>query len=183
MFALITFFIGLFILFKGSFRLGNRSVTQAQARTIGFYLMAPLGILFCASTLLVYNYIEFSPDGTFTIAADAFNYVSNTIGIIELIAVGIAVMLVAFTIYGTPAGNAAPTRNTAPVPQRPQPAAPQPTAATAPNIMTVAEAAAYMRVTEKEVLGLIDQGKLGAARIGDTYRIAKIAIEDFMGRS
>jgi excisionase family DNA binding protein len=46
--------------------------------------------------------------------------------------------------------------------------------------MTVAEAAAYMRVSEKEVLGLIDQGKLGAARIGDSYRIARIAIEDFM---
>ena len=133
MFALITFFIGLFILFKGSFRLGSRSVTQAQARSIGFYLMAPLGILFCASTLLVYNYIQFSPDGTFTIGADAFNYVSNTIGIIELIAVGIAVLLVAFTIYGTPIRDGAPAQNIIAGTQRSPAAAPPPPAAPPPT--------------------------------------------------
>jgi excisionase family DNA binding protein len=55
-----------------------------------------------------------------------------------------------------------------------------PTLNRTPDIMTVAEAAAYMRITEADVLSLIDQGKLGAARIGDTYRIARIAIEDFM---
>ncbi len=173
MFALIAFFIGLIVLFKGGFRLGSRTVTQPQARSISLYLMAPLAILFCASTLLISNYIQFADDGTFTIGADAFNYVSNTIGLLELVAVGIAVLLVAVTIYGMPRSSAAPT------PQRSKAAAP-PTPATAPNIMTVAEAAAYMRISEKEVLGLIDQGKLGAARIGDTYRIAKIAIEDFM---
>ena len=172
MFALIAFFIGLIILFKGGFRLGTRTMTQRQGRTIAFYLMAPLILLFCASTLLIYNYIQFNADGTFTIAADAFNSISNTIGIVELIAVGIAVLLVIFTIYGQPksAAGTSSTRSSQAVP---------PTA-TIPNIMTVAEAAAYMRVTEKEVLGLIDQGKLGAARIGDTYRIARIAIEDFM---
>ncbi len=49
--------------------------------------------------------------------------------------------------------------------------------------MTVAEAAAYMRVSESDVMSLIDQGKLGAARIGDTYRIARIAIDDFIART
>jgi len=174
MFALIAFFIGLIILFKGGFRLGGRTVTQRQGRSIAFYLMAPLILLFCASTLLIYNYIQFNEDGTFTIGADAFNSVSNTIGIVELIAVGIAVLLVIMTIYGQPksdAGTPSPARQTASA---------APSVAPSPNIMTVAEAAAYMRITAKEVLGLIDQGKLGAARIGDTYRIARIAIEDFM---
>jgi excisionase family DNA binding protein len=48
--------------------------------------------------------------------------------------------------------------------------------------MTVAEAAAYMRISEAEVLALIEQGKLAAARIGDTYRIARIAIDDFVAQ-
>ena len=51
-----------------------------------------------------------------------------------------------------------------------------------PRIMTVAEVAAYLRVTEADVIKLIEAGKLGAARIGDTYRIAKIAVDDFMTR-
>jgi excisionase family DNA binding protein len=47
--------------------------------------------------------------------------------------------------------------------------------------MTVPEAAAYMRVTEREVLDLIEGGKLPAARMGgDNYRIARIAIDDFV---
>jgi excisionase family DNA binding protein len=171
MFALIAFFIGLIILFKGGFRLGTRTLTQRQGRSIAFYLMAPLILLFCASTLMIYNYIQFNDDGTFTIAQNAFNAVSNTIGIVELVAVGIAVLLTIYTIYSQPK-SAAGTVSMQTAPANPS--------ARPPDIMTVAEAAAYMRVTEKEVLGLIDQGKLGAARIGDTYRIARLAIEDFM---
>jgi excisionase family DNA binding protein len=172
MFALIAFFIGLIILFKGGFRLGTRTLTQRQGRSIALYLMAPLIVLFCASTLMIYNYIQFNQDGTFTIASDAFAAVSNTIGLVELVAVGIAVLLTIYTIYSQPRSDI----RTAAVQQSAQPNP----AARPPDIMTVAEAAAYMRVTEKEVLGLIDQGKLGAARIGDSYRIARIAIEDFM---
>ena len=183
MLALFAFIFGLFVLFKGGFRLGNRTVTQAQSRPIAFYLMAPLILLFCASTLLLPNYIQFNNDGTFVISADAFEAVSNTIGTIELISVGIGIMLVIFSIYGTQRADGTPRpqpSRTYPAPQTPQP---PPMPAQVPNIMTVAEASAYMRVTESDVLNLIDQGKLGAARIGDTYRIARIAIEDFMGRT
>ncbi|MCC6803295.1 MAG: helix-turn-helix domain-containing protein, partial [Anaerolineae bacterium] len=35
---------------------------------------------------------------------------------------------------------------------------------------------------EQEVLSLIEQGKLAAARIGDSYRIARIAIDDFIAQ-
>lgn len=184
MLALIAFIFGLIVLFKGGFRIGSRTVTQAQSRPIAFYLMAPLILLFCASTLLLPNYIQFNNDGTFVISADAFEAVSNTIGTIELIAVGIGVMLVIFSIYGPQRADGAPRPQPSqlyPVPPTVQapPAMPQ----QVPNIMTVAEAAAYMRVSESDVLALIDQGKLGAARIGDTYRIARIAIEDFLSRT
>lgn len=40
-----------------------------------------------------------------------------------------------------------------------------------------------MRLSESEVLALIDEGRLGAAKIGNSYRIARIAIDDFMGRT
>lgn len=173
MFGLISFFIGLFVLFKGGFRLGSRTVAQAQARTIALALIAPLVLEFCASALLVSNNIQINPDETFSIDMVA---IANTLQNIDLILVVLALGLVAYTIYGAPlrVGGSTPA------------AAKQQSGASptrAPDIMTVAEAAAYMRVTEREVLGLIDQGKLGAARIGDSYRIARIAIEDFMGLS
>jgi excisionase family DNA binding protein len=95
--------------------------------------------------------------------------------------VGLGLLLAGVTVY-----NAPRTDGTTPVPvaSRQHPLQAQPTTTTrVPDIMTVAEAAAYMRVSERDIMALIDQGKLGAARIGDSYRIARIAIEDFMSGS
>ena len=49
-----------------------------------------------------------------------------------------------------------------------------------PDIMTLSEAAAYMRVGEQDVLDVIDSGELKARKIGSSYRISKSAIDDFM---
>ena len=176
MFPLITFVVGIIIIvfMKNGFRLGNRIVPRSQARTIGFILMAPLVVEFCASSLLVTNHAEFGEDGTLTLSQDAFYEIAGTLGMIELVAVIIAVGLALYTIFGKPpteAVSASPQARTGTMPQQ------------VPDIMTVTEAAAYMRVSESDVLELIEQGKLGAARIGSTYRIARIAIDDFMGRA
>ncbi|MEP7292201.1 MAG: helix-turn-helix domain-containing protein [Chloroflexota bacterium] len=146
---------------------------RPQTRTIGLILMAPLVIEFCASSMLVYNYISFGEDGSFSLSPDAFDYVAGTLGVIELVAVIAAVGWVLYTIFGRPPADvmlssSASSRQVGASPPR------------TPDIMTVAEAAVYMRVTEKDVLDLIDQGRLGAARIGSSYRIARIAIDDFM---
>jgi excisionase family DNA binding protein len=55
--------------------------------------------------------------------------------------------------------------------------------AAAPSIMTVAEAAAYLRSSEQDVLDLIDANKLAAARVGGVYRIARRAIDDYLAES
>jgi excisionase family DNA binding protein len=55
-----------------------------------------------------------------------------------------------------------------------------PAAPAIPDIMTVAEAAAYIRVEEKDVLAAIDAGELKARKIGSDYRISKKAIEEFL---
>lgn len=175
MLPLISFIVGIVIFFKGSFSLGGRTVVRPQSRTIGLILMAPLVIEFCASSILVTNYAQFTEEGTLTLSQDAFNQVAGTLGMIELVSVIIAVGLALYNIFGTPATNA---NNTTPSAMPPMRTVPQ----QVPDIMTVAEAAAYMRVSETDVLNLIDEGKLGAAKIGSTYRIARIAIDDFMGR-
>ncbi len=60
--------------------------------------------------------------------------------------------------------------------QQPQPTAP----ATVPEVMTTAEAAAYLRVTEADVLNMIQSGQLKARQIGAQYRISKAAIDEFL---
>ncbi len=49
-----------------------------------------------------------------------------------------------------------------------------------PEIMTLSEAAAYMRVGEEDVLAVIQSGELKAKKIGTSYRISKTAIDEFL---
>jgi excisionase family DNA binding protein len=51
----------------------------------------------------------------------------------------------------------------------------------APDVMTLSEAAAYIRAGEEDVLAAINAGQLKATKIGTSYRITKKAIQDFLG--
>lgn len=61
-----------------------------------------------------------------------------------------------------------------------QPAQAAAAAAVAPEVMTLAEAAAYMRVSEADVEGLISSGEVKAKKIGSAYRISKKALDAFL---
>jgi excisionase family DNA binding protein len=52
--------------------------------------------------------------------------------------------------------------------------------AAVPEVMTLSEAAAYMRVGEEDVLSVIQSGELKARKIGSSYRISKTAIDEFL---
>jgi excisionase family DNA binding protein len=60
-----------------------------------------------------------------------------------------------------------------------QPAGPA-AAPSTPDIMTLSEAAAYMRVGEEDVLEAIKSGDLKAKKIGSSYRLSKQAIDEFL---
>jgi len=49
-----------------------------------------------------------------------------------------------------------------------------------PEIMTISEAAAYIRVGEEDVLSIIQAGELKAKKIGSNYRISKKAIDEYL---
>lgn len=55
-----------------------------------------------------------------------------------------------------------------------------PTASATPDIMTLSEAAAYIRVGEEDVLAIIKSGELRAKKIGTNYRISKQAIDEYL---
>ncbi len=53
-------------------------------------------------------------------------------------------------------------------------------AAAAPDVMTTAEAAAYLKVSEADVLALIEAGDLKARKIGSQYRIGRATLDEFL---
>ncbi|NSW52737.1 MAG: SPFH domain-containing protein [Anaerolineae bacterium] len=63
-----------------------------------------------------------------------------------------------------------------------QQAAPQASNGTGamPDVMTPAEAAAILRVSEEDVKAAIEAGDLKARKLGSAYRISKSALEDFL---
>lgn len=60
------------------------------------------------------------------------------------------------------------------------PAAAQPTAPAIPTIMTPAEVATVLRVSEEDIVAAIEEGDLKARKIGRAYRISKEALDEFM---
>jgi excisionase family DNA binding protein len=50
----------------------------------------------------------------------------------------------------------------------------------ASSVMTPAEAAQYMRVSEEDVIAAIDAGDIKARKIGNAYRISKEALDNFL---
>src|SRR5690606_30854143 len=66
MLSIIAFIVGIVLLFKGSFRLGNRQVARPQARAIGFSLIAPLVIVFCVYMTMAPSYVQINDDNTFS---------------------------------------------------------------------------------------------------------------------
>jgi excisionase family DNA binding protein len=64
--------------------------------------------------------------------------------------------------------------------QTPTPAAAPAPAAATPGVMTLEEAAAYLKVSAADVQTAIDAGDLKAKKIGAQYRIAKDAIDAYL---
>jgi excisionase family DNA binding protein len=55
-----------------------------------------------------------------------------------------------------------------------------PVAAAAGEVLTLAEAAAYLRVPEADLLQLVNQQEIPARRIGRDWRILKPALQDWL---
>ncbi len=56
----------------------------------------------------------------------------------------------------------------------------EPAGGPAADIMTTAQAAAYLQVSEDDIVAMIDDGSLKAKKLGSAFRISKAAIDEFM---
>jgi excisionase family DNA binding protein len=51
---------------------------------------------------------------------------------------------------------------------------------TGPDVMTPSEAAQYLKVSEEDVMGAIEAGDINAKKIGNSFRISKDALDEFL---
>jgi excisionase family DNA binding protein len=61
-----------------------------------------------------------------------------------------------------------------------QPAQPGAAPTDVPDVMNPAQAAAYLQVSEADIIQMIESGELKARKIGSQYRISKAVIDEFM---
>lgn len=231
---IFSFLLGLLILYKGEFRIANRSVDRYRARQIGLLLMLPLAVGVIAALVFLpaaMGTTTVSPAGDVLFDTSALESTINVllfISLITFVLVGAAVAYIILNIppdgvrtqptsqrttsslWGTrPAVRGEDNRGAEEAersaetsqparPQRPpirhplegggfysvtrpaaRPAASRPAPGAPKSIMTIAEAAAYLNLTEAEVEALIDQGKLAAVKGAGGYRIAKLAADDY----
>ncbi|PJF25642.1 MAG: hypothetical protein CUN53_11755 [Phototrophicales bacterium] len=196
----VTFLIGLFLLFKGDFRVSNRWIPPQQGRTIGLILMAPFVIGICAGALLLPSAMDASGQTADMDALMSSPQVTQIV-LIEFGALIIAIGLSIYAILNTPPSDGVrmtpPSAPPRPIGRQPgghpletersapfaaPPPRPAPTASPLPDIMTVEQAAAYLGVTPEEILSLIETSQLGAVRAGGSYLIARSALDDYRGR-
>ncbi len=161
--------LGAYMLLAGRIDINGVRASGRNVRLAGAALMAPLAFGVLAAPL----FLQISGG---TITAELLLAASCVELLVVVGAVSVASTLVRQARAG---GQRAPSPMpfTAPFLMR---APLAPAAQAAPSVMTLAEAAAYLRASEQDVLDLIDDGKLPAARVGGAYRIARRAIDDYL---
>lgn len=166
--ALILVLIGLWLLLRGYVRLPGFYMEGSRVRSAGAVLMIPFLVSLVMNLLVVAGS---AGRDTSWIAAQY-----GLIGIVELVLMLIAVTTAYVLVTGVPLPAwlrefrlpAFPARET------PSPATPF------PAVLTLAEAARYLRISEHDVYQLIDEGSIPASRdAGGTFRIARSALDDF----
>lgn len=196
--SLILFVLGAYLWYTGRFAFGSVNTQGRHVKAAGAVLMLPaggtfmlsliLGILFMGSEMLLLAMI-------------------NIMAMVEFFSL-IAAVIIAYILIADPqnapplpgilgeiqaerrsqeqagvSGASLPASRAEPMasPAAPQPAAPR--RESFGSILTVKEAASYMRLNEADILKLIDEGKLAAARINYSYRIARSNLDDLLRES
>ncbi|MBN8595002.1 MAG: helix-turn-helix domain-containing protein [Anaerolineae bacterium] len=191
----ILLFLGLYVVIIGRIQAGQRGklVTGQRARWIGLLLMMPLPLSFCAGMVFALNNMDLMlqlADSNTVMSPEALLNVLPPETIETFAVLGLAIPLISYGLaawlylsapaepISAPVGGAyaaSPFGSTHPLNEAPAPSV------EFGKVLTVSEAARYLKVTEADVLDLINQGKLPASRIGSAdYRIARSAIDDML---
>lgn len=179
---IVLFLIGVVMFATGRFRLASLQTAGRHVRAAGVLLMLPGTVNFLLGIVLVVMYgADF--DAIFAV----FDRIAPLMLIGMLIAVGLAYIMIADP-PGVPRlpgvlgriqaeRRASQTSTTPPQSAQPAPAVAYPQR-TFGTILSVNEAAEYMKVSPQQVMDWIEAGKLPAARDSNGYRIARSRLDE-----
>lgn len=167
--------MGVYALLAGKFTLmRNRSVEGNRARLIGLVLILPTAITICA----VAANIESGPSGT-TLDRETATQLDSLSCVLLIGALIIAAYL---TLTAPPSPPAFAT--VSPLDDQSyyapgmlsgiSPASPEKT------ILSLPEAAAYLRIAESDLLALVEAGRIEAGRFGTQYRFSRESLDAYL---
>lgn len=160
----IMFLAGFAWLIKGRLTLFGHVLEGNKARIAGALLMTP-PVIFVPLGFIVG--IQYGVGGGSLYSQEFINLIM-ALSLIELVAVvGVAILFLVM-VFSAPKVSQMVTAPKIPDNKR---------------IFTVREAAEYLRVTESEILHLIEIGKVPAGRFGDGYRIARDVLDEYLFQS
>lgn len=203
--SLILFFIGLTLLGYGRISVANIEAEGPTVRGAGVMLMMPLIVRIIMGFVVNMLFVGDDPDAANT--AGTFLGLLDIVAMI--VCVGVAYTLVSDDIPTniirmpgtdndgdkadkTETKSSTQATKTEPKPRpQPRPSSPPPSSSRSqkpparnrhnfPAVMSTAEAARYLNVSESDVMNLINDGKISAARINYRYRISRDVLDDYL---
>jgi excisionase family DNA binding protein len=184
MLSLILLGIGAVLYFRGRIKIGSINAEGKHVKSAGIILMLPafgsfllglvIGTLFEGNVEMLLNLV-------------------NILFVVELVGAFLAAF-VAYRIIVNPTGSTRlpgifgdlqsqqpqQPRKTVTIPAPDSPAESSPAPKIIKPILSLQEAAEYLKITEADVLRLIDEGKLTAARVNYRYQIARSQLDDYL---
>lgn len=188
--SIIPLIIGVILFYMGRVQIGALRAEGRHVKAAGVILTLPATI-----TLVLLNFFipaAFGSDFDTAMVAIGIVTLLEVIGI--LAAISLAYLLIADPagapnlpgILGQLQGEARKNRPADAPPRRvktvtiPTPSSVRPlvTRETFPNVMDLKQAARYLRVSEADILRLIEEGKLAASRDNFNYKIARSQLDE-----
>lgn len=171
----LLFFVGLIAMVRGRITFSNKRVVGDRARLIGFLLILPVPLVFVLDAAVLMPYIEpgLTMDDLTRISNDLALQLAPFEFLIGLVSIGLALYLV----YSAPQTSPAAPVDTATSYSTIRPDG------TPPEVMTLAEAAHYLRLSEQQVLDLIMSRRLHATQFGKEWRITKYNLDAMLNEN
>jgi excisionase family DNA binding protein len=186
MLALILLIIGAVLYYRGKIKIGSINAEGKHVKSAGIILMLPafgsfllglvIGTLFDGNMEMLMNLV-------------------NLLFLLEIIGIFVA-LFVAYRMIANQSGSPhlpgllgdlqsqppQQARKTVTVPAPLSPLAPPPRPKITKPILSIQEAAEYLKMAEADVLHLIEEGKLTAARVNYRYQIARSQLDEYLSR-
>ncbi|GAB1420391.1 hypothetical protein MASR2M15_04880 [Anaerolineales bacterium] len=171
----ILLIFGLYFIFTSRVKAFGYDIRGAGVKKAGLVLLAPLAATFVMSFILSYQAID---PVAGTVNMNQISEILYPLSILEIILMIGSIAFAFILLQGAYREQSNPSHK-----ENIAHTETKYSSSPAPAIMSLEEAADYLRVQEDDLIELINGGQIPAARIGGNYRIAKSAIDDYLTNS